>query len=136
MVHARGQSGLRVRLGTGKGAARAARHAVAGLRDALGAELLEDVRLLVTELVTNGVRHGEPAQGNSLWLCVKLRGHAVRVEVTDGGAGFDPDEHRLGEGGWGLYLVGQIADRWGVMRERGTLAWFEIDRGAGRPTGG
>jgi hypothetical protein len=56
----------------------------------------------------------------------------VRVEVGDLGPGFDPgprDLDRESPSGWGLYLVDQLADRWGVTRAGGTRVWFEIDRG-------
>jgi hypothetical protein len=33
--------------------------------------------------------------------------------------------------GWGLFLVGEIADRWGIERDDHTRVWFEIDRGDG-----
>jgi hypothetical protein len=56
-------------------------------------------------------------------------GH-VRVEVADSGGGFVPeDETPEGShaGGWGLYLVAQIADDWGVsLAEQGTCVWFEL----------
>ena len=31
------------------------------------------------------------------------------------------------DSGWGLYLVEQIANRWGVKQEEGTVVWFEVD---------
>jgi anti-sigma regulatory factor (Ser/Thr protein kinase) len=53
------------------------------------------------------------------------------VEVTDRGKGFDPElvppPRRSGIGGWGLYLVDRLADRWGVDGDRATRVWFEID---------
>ena len=55
----------------------------------------------------------------------------VRVEVTDHGPGFEArarDPSTQHESGWGLYLVDQLSDRWGVSRTDGTAAWFEIDR--------
>ena len=32
--------------------------------------------------------------------------------------------------GWGLYLVAELADRWGVDSDERTLVWFELDRRA------
>ena len=32
--------------------------------------------------------------------------------------------------GWGLYLVAELADRWGVDSDDRTLVWFELDRRA------
>jgi hypothetical protein len=51
------------------------------------------------------------------------------VEVTDPGPGFGevraPSIYR--DSGWGLYLVEQVANRWGVDRSRWNTVWFEID---------
>jgi anti-sigma regulatory factor (Ser/Thr protein kinase) len=55
----------------------------------------------------------------------------VRFAVRDDGSGFDvPQSHRRGDpqiGGWGLYLVDAIADRWGVEHEP-TTVWLEVAR--------
>ena len=55
----------------------------------------------------------------------------VRVEVGDPGEGFEPPSHQptdlAEEGGWGLYLVDRLADRWGVSKDRGTMVWLEMD---------
>jgi anti-sigma regulatory factor (Ser/Thr protein kinase) len=62
----------------------------------------------------------------------------VRIEVSDGGAGFVPPKRpapRLDAeepGGWGLVLVDRLADRWGVARDEGTSVWFELDRSDAR----
>lgn len=86
-----------------------------------------DVGLLVTELASNGLRHGGP--GVDLWLRPTTTG--LRVEVVDGrGAALprvqDPDADA--EGGRGLVLVQALADRWGSERlAAGKCVWFEID---------
>ena len=78
---------------------------------------MRDVRLLVSELVTNAVRHANLATGDVIELVVELADHKLRVEVHDPGGGFvpsapSPDPAR--PSGWGLYLVAELADRWGV----------------------
>jgi anti-sigma regulatory factor (Ser/Thr protein kinase) len=53
------------------------------------------------------------------------------VEVADDGPGFEPRPQTPDQdsrSGWGLYLVDQLADRWGVTRSEAGGAWFEIDR--------
>jgi anti-sigma regulatory factor (Ser/Thr protein kinase) len=94
-------------------------------------EVLEDARLLASELITNSIRHPEFPDDAALRLAVQLReGGAVRVEVRDPGmagvvAPRVPDrEHG---GGFGLQLVDMIATRWGVNRTGGTHVWFEVD---------
>jgi len=116
--------------------AAAARHAVDGLADRLGDDQLGDVRLLISELVTNSLRHAELRPEDSISLRVSVDDAVVRVEVCDPGKGFelagraeDPDAVN----GWGLYLVATLADRWGIERSggEGSTVWFELDRADG-----
>ncbi|MGH2806387.1 MAG: ATP-binding protein, partial [Actinomycetota bacterium] len=51
---------------------------------------VDDVRLLVTELVSNSVRHADLADGEGIRLRVTTSDHVVRVEVMDHGRGFEP----------------------------------------------
>ena len=93
---------------------------------------LRDVRLLISELVTNAVRHAKLAPGDRIRLIVDVDGSALRVEVHDPGGGFVPREPAPDPerpSGWGLYLVAELADRWGVDSGDATLVWFEVDRG-------
>ena len=115
--------------------AAAARHAVDQLSDRLPEDQLGDVRLLVSELVTNSLRHAELAPEDRIRLGVDVQDHAVRVEVSDPGKGFEfegPADDPETVEGWGLYLVATLSDRWGIERELAdgaTRVWFELDRG-------
>jgi anti-sigma regulatory factor (Ser/Thr protein kinase) len=114
-------------------AASVARHALDGLSGALPDGRIRDVQLLVSELVTNAVRHANLDQGDVIALVIDLADHLLRVEVRDPGGGFvpstpSPDPAR--PSGWGLYLVAELADRWGVHSDDETLVWFELDRRA------
>ena len=108
-----------------------ARDALAELEAELDHALFTTVRLLVSELVTNSIRHGGTAARTSVELRAVAFADRVRVEVADRGPGFEagaraPD--RDSASGWGLYLVDQLADRWGVKTNGETRVWFEIDR--------
>lgn len=108
-----------------------ARQAIRELEPELERALFANVRLLVSELVTNSVRHAHTATPASLELRATVFSDHVRVEVSDHGHGFDISEqvpNRDTAAGWGLYLVDQLADRWGVANTHGTSVWFEIDR--------
>jgi anti-sigma regulatory factor (Ser/Thr protein kinase) len=112
-------------------AAVAARRALGGLSDLIGHDRLEDVCLLVSELVTNGVRHAGATEDDELQLLAVRHGKRLRIEVTDRGPGFDgrprPRNRVDQTGGWGLFLVERLADRWGVHREDdGNIVWFEV----------
>jgi anti-sigma regulatory factor (Ser/Thr protein kinase) len=118
-----------MRLGSGPEAAAAARAAIAELRADLDPPLMETLRLLVTELVTNSVRHTD---AESLTLRVAVGKAAVLTEVADDGPSFDPDcLDRAGEDdcGWGLFLVQRLAQSWGVKNDGGSKrVWFELRR--------
>lgn len=135
-------------------ALREARRALDPLEERVGAPMLEDMRLLVTELVTNSVRHADTCDEARVELNVRVARNVVRVEVSDEGSGFRPErraadrrsvqshdyagpERRSGRddadlrvGGWGLYLVESLATRWGVRRGDRVRVWFELDRTA------
>lgn len=119
---------LTLRLSPGPAAIPAARQALDGLAGLLERTVWEDLRLLVTELVTNGVRHGS-ARG-PVCVAVALDDKKVRVEVADSGRGFSPAAAPMprgdGSGGWGLQLVDRVAARWGVDVDDGTRVWFEL----------
>lgn len=114
--------------------AAAARRAVDGLADRLGEDQLGDVRLLVSELVTNSLRHAELGADDLIVLGVHVDDRRVRVEVTDPGRGFEVVEPAADPEvleGWGLYFVATLADRWGVDQDHAddaTRVWFELDR--------
>jgi anti-sigma regulatory factor (Ser/Thr protein kinase) len=111
-----------------------ARRALADVSDHLTSRRLEDARLLVSELVTNAIRHAGLSEADRITLVLEADERALRIEVHDPGPGFElaeptPDPAR--PSGWGLYLVRELSDRWGVVREADTLVWFELDCEAG-----
>ena len=119
-----------LRLPGDPGAASTARRSLAILANKVSREVYEDVRLLVTELITNSVRHAGLNGKASIHLRVSAEDDLVRVEVEDPGTGFEPRDRSalLTEAsGWGLYLVEKLTDRWGVKSAGGTCVWFEID---------
>ena len=94
-----------------------------------GAQLDDDARLLVSELVTNSVRHADQSAGAPLLITASALDGLVRVEVNDEGHGLvrarTPDRDNDG-GGFGLHLVDLISTRWGVNHEHSTQVWFEL----------
>jgi anti-sigma regulatory factor (Ser/Thr protein kinase) len=101
----------------------AEQHAVAYPRPVVDA-----LMLLVSELVTNSVRHSGLGPRDSITLSVRLEPGRIRVEVTDGGQGFDcagPVSDPDGNGSWGLRLVDLLSDRWGVRRDPFSI-WLDL----------
>ncbi len=105
----------------------AARNALGSLNGSLDAALAEDLRLLVSELVTNSLRH---TGSTEIELEVWRSDEVVRVTVSDRGAGFDlAGPPTPGDAsGWGLFMVDRLADRWGVETDGNTRVWFELTR--------
>lgn len=121
---------IRVQIAGDNEAAARARAELARLRTMLDDPVLENIRLLVTELVTNSVRHARAATIELMVLTSRTR---VHVEVANPGGGFEP--HPSGpedsETGWGLFLVDRLSDDWGVAQGSGTdyqRVWFELAR--------
>src|SRR3954447_3034797 len=110
-------------------AAAQARSALSRLRSDLDPPLIETMRLLVTELIANSVKH---ARADAVALNVVVGRGAVLVEVRDQGPGFQPVTRTEGQdraSGWGLFLVDRLSDSWGVAREQTvTRVWFELKR--------
>ena len=98
-------------------------------RGVVGARRLSDLELVLTEVITNAVRHGAP--GGAVRVAATPKDAFLCVQVTDEGPGLVPkpgamasDEH----GGFGLFIVERLTRRWGVTREdRHTRVWFEFD---------
>jgi hypothetical protein len=94
--------------------------------------VLSDAELLVSELVTNSIEHGELSESDTVRVSVYLAADTLRLEIENPGtagvvASCPPDRgHRAG--GFGLELVGLLAARWGVSRTASTNVWFEMGR--------
>lgn len=106
----------------------------AGLGDRLPERLVEDAGLLVSELVTNSVVHGRADSRTRVELRFQVDDRRVRIEVRDAGPGFAATRRPPGRddpGGYGLFLVTQLADAWGVAEDgHPTTVWFELRRPA------
>jgi anti-sigma regulatory factor (Ser/Thr protein kinase) len=119
---------LQIRLAGGEDAPRRARSAVSALDGP--SDVREQVKLLVSELVTNSVVHAGTGPDALLELRLALSPEQVRGELIDPGPGFSQPSvlPEPGEGGrFGLFLVERFATRWGTDSEP-TRVWFEIDR--------
>src|SRR4051794_13837509 len=95
----------------------------------LGPPVIDDLRLLVSELVTNCVLHGGATAAGAITVRTAVRDDAVRAEVCHDGPRFaapqlDPDIET--PGGLGLFLVEQMSAAWGIAEGRETCVWFEL----------
>jgi anti-sigma regulatory factor (Ser/Thr protein kinase) len=105
----------------------AARRVVERLEPEVDAMTLANLRLLVSELVTNAIEHVDG--GAEIELDVGLEDGRVHVEVRDSGSGFEFTPRQPGDprgSGWGLHFVARLTDRWGTDATHGTRVWFEM----------
>ncbi len=122
---------LRLRLDADPHAAGKAREALAEFEGELEDQVLEDMRLLVTELVTNSVRHSDAAGQAHVRLEVSVAEDSVLLVVEDGGSGFAPAARTPDspdDSGWGLHFVERMSSRWGVNVNGRTRVWLELAR--------
>jgi anti-sigma regulatory factor (Ser/Thr protein kinase) len=125
-----GGTDLRLTVAVEPAAPRTVRHALHAV-DQVADGMRQDLELLVTELVTNVVRHAGLGPEDFMEVAVRVEPGFVRAEVRDPGWGWHaprcesprPDDHG---GGYGLYLVREIASRWGIDDGVGTTVWFEL----------
>jgi anti-sigma regulatory factor (Ser/Thr protein kinase) len=109
----------------------AARRALDGFRGQLEEDVIERSALVVTEVVTNSVRHAGLTAAQPIDLNIQVLPACLHIEVTDeGNAGFDPVVTLAYPGqnsGRGFWMVDQLTDRWGVDSSRSTRVWCEFD---------
>lgn len=124
---------LDVKLPCSDKSAYSARRCMDALAPFLEAARAEELRLLVSELVTNAILHAGGDSRSWIHLIVKIIPDLrIRAEVHDYGPGFEADvpeqvddEDRIH--GRGLFLVEHLADSWAVERDKPTKVWFELD---------
>lgn len=112
----------------GPAAVPVARRALMEVDDLVDPGRSADLRLLVSELVTNSLRHAGLADPG-IRLSIHVGAHAIRVRVSDRGPGFAPrvrPPHPGQRWGWGLLLVDRLADRWGTHPGDPSSVWFEM----------
>ena len=120
---------LEVGVAAGEQAPAMARAAVERwLSGRVSARLFDDVRLLVSELVTNSVRHAHLTSDATIRVSLAMSDGVLRLEVEDpgdGGVAAAPPDWEYG-GGLGLYLVEILAQRWGSTSDGKTCVWAEL----------
>lgn len=114
-----------VELASGPGAPGQARQAVDSLRGILGERRHDDLRLILSELVTNAVEHS-PGKAISVHIEVDESG-TVRGEIADEGDGTITVRSAGLElsGGYGMRIVDRLSREWGVKGDN-TRVWFEL----------
>ena len=107
-----------------------ARKSLEALRVSFDDPVVDDAALLLSEVVTNSVRHAGLDVTESIEVRIRGSRSMLHVDVIDPGPGFEttglsPPER---DGGWGLWLLDRLATRWGVEQEDKTRVWFDLAR--------
>jgi anti-sigma regulatory factor (Ser/Thr protein kinase) len=94
----------------------------------LEASVFQSLILLVSEVVSNAVRHSPGPRESPIELVAASTGENIRITVTDAGSGFTPKPRDPSgtHDGYGLYLLEKVATSWGVDSDCGTKVWFEL----------
>ncbi len=96
-----------------------------------------DAELIISELVTNSVRHAGVGSDRLVTVdLILLDGH-LRITVTDPGGELEPrliPKNPEGLGGHGLRLVEQLSTSWGVGSDAvgATQVWCDLVLDPGR----
>jgi anti-sigma regulatory factor (Ser/Thr protein kinase) len=116
-----------------------ARRALEGLSGRLDQDVLRRSALVVTEVVSNSVKHAGLTATQRIKLTITVLPERLRIEVTDEGGGFHPvvnPPDPLRVDGRGLWIVDQLTDRWGVDLSHSTRVWCEFDLSMGSSQAG
>ncbi len=91
------------------------------------ATVVDETETVVSELVSNAVRHAKPLPDGTIRVSWTVRGGVVEVEVTDGGGPTTPrpaPQSLWSSNGRGLRIVRSLAHEWGVSEDRsGRTVW-------------
>jgi anti-sigma regulatory factor (Ser/Thr protein kinase) len=115
----------------------ARRRVLEALSEALKPEERGNMALLVSELVTNAVRHaGMVKESDVIKVHAAVAPDRTRIEVCDSGPGFSPGAPRVrnfedGGGGLGLVLLDRLSSAWGVAADDDVCVWGEFERPMG-----
>ena len=128
----RGGGSLRLEFAATPDRVRAVRRAFDGLP--LPDEMLDDAKLLASELISNSIKHAGLRPDDRIEVTIVSLGDAIRVIVRDAGTTPIPDHvvagsirpSPTGRSGWGLYLVDRLASRWGTNVGGRDGFWFEL----------
>jgi len=96
----------------------------------VSAAVIDEAEIVVSELVSNSIRHARPLADGNLRVHWKVKGGVVEVEVTDGGSESTPrpaPRTIWAPSGRGLRIVRSLAHEWGVSEDRsGSTVWASL----------
>jgi anti-sigma regulatory factor (Ser/Thr protein kinase) len=103
------------------------------------AAAIGDAALVLSELLSNAIRHARPLPGRTVRVAWTLADGSLRVSVSDGGGSTRPHAGHprpSSLGGRGLAIVEHLASRWGIRAADGEITvWAVLPAPCGRATG-
>lgn len=115
---------MMLRVEATKRAPQISRSKLNAIRDQI-ASRFDDVALVISELVTNSVRHADSP--GEIAVRINVGASSIHIEVTDSGLGFDPSQPR---DGMGLNIVEALSEDWGIERNGFCTVWADLAKGA------
>jgi anti-sigma regulatory factor (Ser/Thr protein kinase) len=117
---------LTLRISGGLDAPSRARAAIGALDGSLGTRR-DAVRLILTELIANCVRHSGAGPDTNIDVALQAKPEEVRVAVTCPGPGFDAKPRPRPEGGGlGLFIVDKMSKEWGIEGSHPATVWAVV----------
>ena len=89
--------------------------------------LLDDVKVMASEAVTNSVIHSGRPDGDPISFSSDVADGVLRVEVGDEGRGVASLSARSLDPPSGLGYLDLLSDRWSSRQDGTFHVWFEID---------
>ena len=135
------QPGARLHVPHERSGVRLARHAVADQLTAAGLSgaIRDDAVLVLSELVSNAIKHAAPLPSGQITVTWRLEGDVLHLEATDGGATTRPqaaEAARSSLGGRGLAIVRVLCRHWGFTEGDGSVTvWAELPTTGDRTAG-
>ena len=114
----------------------AARHALADelIANGIPGPMRDDAVLVLSELVSNSIRHADPLPTGDIRVRWSLRRDLLHLEITDGGALTRPQAAVAAVsslGGRGLDIVRTVCSEWGVTEDGNAVTVWADLRGPG-----
>lgn len=98
--------------------------------EGVAGSVIEDAALVLSELLSNALRHARPLVSGLVRVTWQVRKDCVEIAVSDGGSATEPGLRRPRpekSGGHGLEIVERLSRNWGVAHENGaTTVWAKL----------
>lgn len=108
-----------------------ARKALGDVAVGVPREVMDRAELLISEAVTNSVRHGSRDADDAVRVSIDIDPSRIHIDVADRApldSPLQPRDPNGTEGGLGLLLIDRMSDRWGATAlPKGKTVWFELD---------